>query len=110
MPTSPADTIHAVNSFIAHRSCNGPEPGAFFAIGPAATSSVNPAVLGPDRGALASNPGRGGRSQQSTVVACDRRLSGACVIEKNLAWSDLGQRYCLNCGRKPRTGIATIDG
>ena len=43
------------------------------------------------RGALASNPGRGGRPQRSTDVACDRRLSGACVIEKNLAWSDLGQ-------------------
>ena len=43
------------------------------------------------RGALASNPGRAGRPQPRTDVACDRRLSGACVIEKNLAWSDLGQ-------------------
>ena len=43
------------------------------------------------RGALASNPGRAGRPQRRTDVACDRRLSGACVVEKNLAWSELGQ-------------------
>ncbi len=38
-----------------------PRPEHFSLFIPAATSPVNPAVLGPDRGAFTSNPGRGGR-------------------------------------------------
>ena len=55
------------------------------------------------RGAFASKPGRGDRRRTQG----NRRLSRACVIEKNLAWSQLGQQYCLNCSGKPGTGIAT---
>ena len=36
---------------------------------------------------------------------CDRRLSRACVIEKNLAWSELGQQGCLICGAVPAQGL-----
>jgi hypothetical protein len=39
---------------------------------------------------------------------CDERLSCACVIEKNLAWSELGQYHCLNFDGDPGTGIAAL--
>src|ERR1700722_224820 len=78
-------------------------PERFRSFVPAETSLPNPAVLGPDRGAFASKPGRGDRRRTQG----NRRLSRACVIEKNLSWSQLGQQYCLNCSGKPGTGIAT---
>src|ERR1700692_4908639 len=59
--TNPADMTHPVNSFITHRSCHAPTPRAFSLFVPAGTSLLNPAVLGPDRGAFASNPGRADR-------------------------------------------------
>ena len=37
--------------------------------------------------------------------ACGRGLSRACVIDKNLAWSELGQYRCLNCGAIPAQGL-----
>src|ERR1700722_796798 len=80
-------------------------PERFRSFIPAGTSLLNPAVLGPDRGAFASKPGR----EDRRPTQGDRRLSRACMIEKNLAWSQLGQQYCLNCGRNPGTGIATLS-
>jgi hypothetical protein len=44
------------------------------------------------------------------LQAGGERLSRACVIEKNLAWSDLGQYRCLNFSRKPGAGIAAQGG
>jgi hypothetical protein len=71
-------------------------------------SPLNSAVLGLDHGAFASNPGRvDHRDERGRPDGRARRLSRACVIKKNLAWSGLGQYYCLNFGgRKPGTGIA----
>jgi hypothetical protein len=39
-------------------------------------------------------------------AAC-KRLSRACVIEKNLAWSELGQQHCLNFGPHTRHGVCS---
>src|SRR6202034_1198106 len=56
---------------------------------PAETSLLNPAVLGPDRGAFASNPGRGHRHDPSGhrpgepatfTPLCDRRKFGMVVV------------------------------
>ena len=52
-----------------------------------------------------------GKAITVTIVAakrCDERLRRACVIEKNLAWSALGQQHCLNFDSDPGTGIATL--
>jgi hypothetical protein len=41
----------------------------------------------------------------------DERLSRACVIEKNLAWSELGQQHCLNFGLPfPAQGLQRKSG
>src|SRR5882757_9781413 len=78
----------------------------------------NPAVLGPDRGAFASNPGQSVLRNPGHCVSaatgtdqlCGRGLSRACVIEKNLAWSKLGQYHCLNYGAFPAQGLQREPG
>jgi hypothetical protein len=102
--TSPADTTHPANNFICPLLLQRPTPGAFSLLDAPATSLLNPAVLWPDRGAFASKPAA---VAAGAGAAADRRLSGACVVERNLALSELGQYRCLNCGGKPGTGIAT---
>src|SRR5260370_15626979 len=41
----------------------------------------------------------------ATDQPCGRGLSRACVIKKNLAWSELGQYRCLNYGAFPAQGL-----
>src|SRR5437764_6329474 len=45
-----------------------------------------------------------------TDQPCGRGLSRACMIEKNLAWSKLGQYYCLNYGAFPAQGLQRNPG
>jgi hypothetical protein len=45
--------------------------------------------------------------QAPAYLPCNRGHRRACVIEKNLAMSRLGQYHCLNCGGDPGMGIAT---
>src|ERR1700727_3643522 len=58
------------------------------------------ADLGRDRGALASSSNR-------MADQHDERLSRACVVDKNLAWSELGQQYCLNFGLHSRHRVCS---
>src|SRR5882757_5550261 len=55
--TNPTDKTHPVNSFMPIAPVMSRHPGRFRPFVPAATSSPNWAVLGRDRGALASKPG-----------------------------------------------------
>ena len=62
---------------------------------------------GADRGAFAGavhTPATG------THQPCGRGLSRACMIEKNLAWSELGQYRCLNYGAFPAQGLQRKPG
>src|ERR1700744_3341509 len=59
---------------------------------------------GPDRGTFASNRGR---TDQECNRITSRRLSNACVVEKNEARCDLGQDYCLKFRCETGIGIAT---
>src|ERR1700719_2930775 len=91
MRTSPADMTNPVNKFIDRRSSHAPAPRASCSLSRAGISLQNPADLGPDRGAFASNRGRGDLRVVKGQYSRCRRLSRACVIEKNLAWWALGQ-------------------
>src|SRR5271169_3954466 len=75
---------HPVNNFMVRRSSNAPAPRALLH-SPGGISLRNPAVLGPDRGAFASNPGRGdhrderdpaGRCRATFTRLCDRKKFG----------------------------------
>src|ERR1700687_4850950 len=59
MRTSPADMTNPVNKFIVRRSSHAPAPRASCSLSRAGISFQKPADLGPDRGAFASNRGRG---------------------------------------------------
>jgi hypothetical protein len=50
---------------------------------------------------------RGGASTSNSMAdQHGERLSRACVVGKSLAWSELGQQYCLNFGlRFPAWGL-----
>jgi hypothetical protein len=61
-------------------------------------------LTGSRRGCLKSTDGPA--AVAADVDALGRRgLSCACVIEKNLAWSELGQHGCLNYGAIPARGL-----
>ena len=94
--TSPAANTHPVNNFIAECSCDAPERFRSSARKQISTGIL--AVLGPDRGAI---PGAGWQPAASNDLPCSRGLSRACVIDKNLAWSEVGQYHCLNFGAFP---------
>jgi len=73
-------------------------PGANSFVPCGKISSRNPADLGPDRGAFASNPGRSFGPRAARISMRARTFTCLCD-RKSLAWSELGQYHCLNCGR-----------
>ena len=102
---------HPVNNFITECSCKPRSrrpSGAFRSLacrpGPNFIAKSGGPWAGSRRvcrkSALAAFPPAAGRRS-----ACRRGLSRACVIEKNLAWSELGQYHCLNCGAIPAQGL-----
>jgi hypothetical protein len=93
-----------VNNFI-DRSCQCLRLELFCSFSHVLNSSPNSADLGPDRGAVALNPQAAAGHAAAVDAPCSGRLSRACVIEKNLAWSELGQQSCLIYEASPARGL-----
>src|SRR5579863_1415046 len=97
---------HPVNNFIVPGSCNAPAPGACPPFSGAEFRRGIRRSLGRNAARLPQIRRRTPTEMNNPLGPASGRLSRACVIEKNLAWSALGQYCCLNFGRKPGIGIA----
>src|SRR5215212_8621384 len=93
--TSPADITHPVNSFIIRSPTDAPRGSISLLY----RAQEHHRRIRRSLGRIAARLLQiGGDCRPSSAVPArnaNRRLSRACVIEKNLAWSELGQQSCL---------------
>jgi hypothetical protein len=91
-----------VNSFIAHRSLCAPEHFRSW------SRLQLPCRIRRSLGGIAARLPQTPGNAAALVVKpppCGRGHTRACVIEKNLAWSELGQHRCLNYDANPAQGL-----
>src|SRR5664279_2199488 len=109
--TSPADMTHPVNSFIAQSLLQRPTARSFSLLVPPANlvaESGGPwSVLGPDRGAFASNPGQRGQPCRRGGCAIHPATFARLYDRKKFGMVGVRTAKLSHLRCEPGTGIAT---